>query len=165
MQKVILETKQAMESWSTISIPYNSILVLLVPLCTGSLFQTPSSAFYSYWNCPSAPMPPLVPSFWFPFLFSLLPLPQCQSQAHSAGASNADSMTNTSGFIQDCRDTALWPLTPELLYCDCLREEGWADDQSAVSFGDAFELLCIATGWHRDCISESNPHEVKQCNV
>lgn len=106
-------------------------------------------------------MPPLVPFFWFPFLFSLLPSPQCQSQAHFAGASNTDSLTNTSGFIQDCRDTALLPLTPELLYCDCLRAEDRADDQAVVSFGDAFELLCITTGWHRDCRSESNPHEVK----
>lgn len=134
MQNVTLETKQTVESWSTISIPYTFILVWLFPLYAGSLFQTPSSAFSSYWNCQSAPMLPLVPSFWFPFLFSLLPLPQPQSQAHSAGASSADSMTNTSGFIQDCRDTALAPLTHSWTALLCLPKSRRLSRWSISSF-------------------------------
>lgn len=53
-------------------------------------------------------------------------------------------MTNTSSFIQDCRDTALYHSLLNCFYSDYVRAEGLADDQSVVSFGDAFELLCIA---------------------
>lgn len=73
VQNVTLETKQCKKSWS-ISILYTFTLFFFVPLCIGSLFQTPSSAFYSYWNHPSSSTPPPVSSLWFSFLSSLLTL-------------------------------------------------------------------------------------------